>query len=600
MVVVPVIGLVLLAGIDLSRRLAVSGEMTELDRLTRLAMAAHDVAGALQDERSLTAGALTATGSVSEELKLQYQQTDQLVVALTDQTAWIEVEELDGQLQAVTEALEGLQDHRQQSAAGELPMVAAVSFYNQLTALLLPILNEVSQRSTDVEVKSQLEALGLLAHLKESADLERGALNVAFTAGEISPQLHRAVVGMIERQETLEMLFLDQAPIEIARAWQEQLDEEALEEILSLRLEALDGLDVAELGVNPRHWWQVSTARVDVISELKRSLGEVVVDKVETLRGQARRTALLGVLLVVLAVGGVAVLSAVVGRGINRSLSEASFTIREAVGQITSSVQQLSSSTGETAAAVSQTTTTVDELRQTSEAAADRAKSTSEAAELSIGASENAQKVAIRGIDAMTSIRSEVEGIAERIVELSKSNARISNIVENVDAIAQQSNLLAVNASIEAAKAEEHGRGFAVVANEVRTLAERSREATDQIRSILTEIQGSSNTAVMVTEQGVKRVDEGSSVIEELGTGVTTLADTIRSSSDASSQISLISGQQLTGIRQITEALRSVEQAASDNAAGAQQLEQAAHQLSAVSERIAGIVQGSSGVSYGR
>jgi methyl-accepting chemotaxis protein len=192
----------------------------------------------------------------------------------------------------------------------------------------------------------------------------------------------------------------------------------------------------------------------------------------------------------------------------------------------------------------------------------------------------------------MRLIREEVEGIAERIVDLSERHAQISDIVENVNAIAEQSNLLAVNASIEAAKAGEHGRGFAVVASEVRSLAERSKEATQQIRSILGEIQRSSNSAVMVTEQGVKRVDRGNELIEELGHGVETLARTIQEGSEASQQISLISSQQLAGIRQITDALRNVEEAASGNAAGAQQLEEAARKLQTVSERIVVIVRG--------
>src|SRR5690606_18651776 len=123
--------------------------------------------------------------------------------------------------------------------------------------------------------------------------------------------------------------------------------------------------------------------------------------------------------------------------------------------------------------------------------------------------------------------------------ELSEKNIQIGEIVQSVNAIAEQSNLLAVNASIEAAKAGDHGRGFSVVASEVKALAQQSKQATEQIRSILTEIQKSSNGAVMITEQGVKRVEEGGSLIEELGRTIRSLGTAIDGSADTATQISL-------------------------------------------------------------
>jgi methyl-accepting chemotaxis protein len=604
MVVVPVAALVLFAAMDLNRRLNVSQEMALLDELNRLAMAANRVAGALHDERSLTAGSLTATDSGSSELEAQYAESDKLIEAFEISASSIDPDVLGEDLMALVEpAVESLGEltpHRQQVVSGELSTAAAVSVYNDLARLLLPIVTNVSQKSSNVEVKTMFTALDLLARIKESADLERAALNLAFSSDMISSGLLQAVVEMIARQETLEQIFLAHAPPELAAAYEEQVVGETLEEVASIRLEAMQGVEADSLGISPRQWWRVSSVRIEAMAKVERQLADLIMSRVEELRASARRAAVIGVFLVLISIGGAVGLSTVVGRGVNGSLTRASETIREAVSQISSSVQQLTASTGETAAAVSQTSTTVDELRQTSEGAAGKAQATSESAEQSRGASENAQHAAERGMAAMQSIRDEVESIAERIVDLSEKNAQISDIVQNVNAIAEQSNLLAVNASIEAAKAGEHGRGFAVVAGEVKTLAERSKDATDQIRAILSEIQHSSNAAVMVTEQGVKRTDEGNNVITELGEGIQSLAVTILESSEASQQISLISSQQLAGIQQITEALKSVEQAASDNAAGAEQLGTAAEQLAAVSVQINRIVQGESAAADGR
>lgn len=596
MVVVPVVALIFFATADVLRRLETRNEMSALADLTRVAMDANRLAGTLHNERSLTAGSLTAEDTGTADLEAAYRATDDAVAALTENVAGLDPditgEVMAEDLQNAVSSLGVLISHRQEVASGDLSAASAVSTYNQLTRELLPVVGQVAKRSSNTEIRSMLNSLDLLAQIKEGADLERAALNVAFTADQISPGIFQAVVEMISRQETLEKIFLGSAPEDVVGPYLDTVQGDAFEEVSSMRLDAIDGVGMESLGVNPRRWWRASSVRIDAMTTVEADLANLAIDRVEHLRSSAARAAAFGSLTALIAVLGAIALSAWVGRGVNSSLASATDTIREAVSQISTSVQQLTASTGETAAAVTQTSTTVGELRQTSEAAAKKAEATAESAEESRGASETARHAAERGVSAMQSIRGEVEGIAERIVELSERSAQISDIVQNVNAIAEQSNLLAVNASIEAAKAGEHGRGFAVVASEVKTLAERSKEATEEIRGILAEIQRSSNSAVMVTEQGVKRVDEGNNVIAELGQGVSELVVTIQESADASNQITLISNQQLAGIQQITEALRSVEQAAADNAAGAQQLEKAASDLASVSRRITRIVEG--------
>src|SRR5438128_3440680 len=109
----------------------------------------------------------------------------------------------------------------------------------------------------------------------------------------------------------------------------------------------------------------------------------------------------------------------------------------------------------------------------------------------------------------MARSREQMNSIAQIMVRLSEQNQAIGQIIATVDDLAQQSNLLAVNASIEAAKAGEEGKGFSVVAQEVKSLAEQSRQATTQVRAILSDIQKATSAAVMATEQGGKVVEAG-------------------------------------------------------------------------------------------
>lgn len=279
-------------------------------------------------------------------------------------------------------------------------------------------------------------------------------------------------------------------------------------------------------------------------------------------------------------------------RSVNGTMTRASDAARKIAQQISSAVKQQAGASAETATSVSQTATTVGEISKTSDLAAEKAKAVADTADKSAASSQNSLEAINRGTAAMAAIHDEVENTAAQILELSQKNLQIGEIVQSVNAIAEQSNLLAVNASIEAAKAGEHGKGFSVVAGEVKALAGQSKEATNQIRAILSEIQKASNTAVMITEQSVKRVDEGSRIIEELG-GVLEESGAINEeSTDAAKQIAMITNQQQAGLEQISDAMRSIERATQGNAAGAQQLEVAAQQVQELSTTLTSIIDG--------
>jgi methyl-accepting chemotaxis protein len=109
----------------------------------------------------------------------------------------------------------------------------------------------------------------------------------------------------------------------------------------------------------------------------------------------------------------------------------------------------------------------------------------------------------------MKHIHDQMESVAASILHLSEQSQAIGEIIATVTDLAERSNLLAVNAAIEAAKADEQGKGFAVVAQEVKSLAEQSKQATAQVRTILNDIQTAMSAAVMATEQGSKAVDAG-------------------------------------------------------------------------------------------
>ncbi|MDO8598181.1 MAG: methyl-accepting chemotaxis protein, partial [Sulfuricaulis sp.] len=166
-----------------------------------------------------------------------------------------------------------------------------------------------------------------------------------------------------------------------------------------------------------------------------------------------------------------------------RGMVEGANVLGSAASEIVASTTQLASSASESATAVSETTTTVEEVRQTAQVASQKAKYVSDSAQKAAQISQSGRKSTEDAGAGMNRIRQQMEAIAASMVRLSEQSQTIGQIIATVEDLAAQSNLLAVNAAIEAAKAGEHGKGFAVVAQEVKSLAEQSRQATNQVRT---------------------------------------------------------------------------------------------------------------------
>jgi methyl-accepting chemotaxis protein len=259
-----------------------------------------------------------------------------------------------------------------------------------------------------------------------------------------------------------------------------------------------------------------------------------------------------------------------------KETTEAVNVLASASSQISSTTTQLAASATETAASISETTTTVEEVKQTSKHTTEKANQVSETVKNTDIISQEGEKSIAETINGMTKINEQMQIIAETIIKLSEQSRTIGEIVASVSDIAEQSNLLAVNASIEAAKAGEQGKGFSVVAMEIKNLAEQSKQATKQVKNILDEIQNSINNAVLSTEQGSKVVEVGIKKSEVAGESIKELATNIGESSNAALMILATSQQQSVGMDQVATAMENIKQASMQNVESIKQLEIAA------------------------
>jgi len=277
-------------------------------------------------------------------------------------------------------------------------------------------------------------------------------------------------------------------------------------------------------------------------------------------------------------------------RSITKEIQESVSVLASSASEILSSTTEVASSVTETATSVNETTTTVEEVKQTAHVASQKAKYVSDASQNVVQISQAGGKAVEEAVEKINRIRQQMEFIAESVVRLSEQSQAIGEIIATVNDLAEQSNLLAVNASIEAAKAGEHGKGFAVVAQEVRSLAEQSKQATAQIRSILNDIQKATSSAVLATEQGSKTVDEGVKQSAQAGEAIKTLAQSISETAQAATQIAASSQQQLVGMEQVIAAMNNIKLATEQNVAGTKQTEGAAHNIHELGQKLKTLV----------
>ncbi|MEH6459983.1 methyl-accepting chemotaxis protein [Chitinimonas sp. JJ19] len=584
-------------------------------RLTVLADRAGTLIHTLQVERGTSAGFLSKADGNAGVLVEPRTKSDQ---AVADWRAALAANPAEGQLgQMLTRSIAGLaalSNVRSEVDRRGLAPAAAISAYSERIETLLGVVDQLALVNDEPELLRQTQALiGLLCY-KEESGRERALLNGAFSAGKIDLAQGLKVSSNVARQQVCARQFDQYAGAALRQQHAELQQSSDFTGTAALRQQALAAIGAEQLQGDAQQWFATSTARINALHKLQGSLLSELSGTATSRRDAAYQQLygslglLAGVLLVVGAIVLVVARSIIhpiqrlegvmdgvrehldltervrlpgtdelarIGRAFDLLLDKLAETLGD-IGQravaVTGASQQMASTAGEVAGAshlqseaVSAIAAAVEEMSVSiSAVAAITTDSKTHAMRTQSLAGQGAE-IAGKTVGEMEQMREQVDESSAALARLREHSGAIGEIVGLIRDISDQTNLLALNAAIEAARAGEQGRGFAVVADEVRKLAERASKATSEISLLINHIQTDTVQSADAMQQSCGRMDGGVQLVRSAAEALQRINDEAVITGQDSNQIAAAMQEQQVASGQVANRVEQIAQLAEEN-----------------------------------
>jgi twitching motility protein PilJ len=266
--------------------------------------------------------------------------------------------------------------------------------------------------------------------------------------------------------------------------------------------------------------------------------------------------------------------------------SKSASDVSTSANEILVASEQMASGATQQDQEITNTSSAVEELTVSMKQVSNNAEASAEAARRALEAAEQGNRSVRDTLEGMQRIRASVQATGKKIKSLGDRSLEISEIINVINDITEQTNLLALNAAIEAARAGEAGRGFAVVADEVRKLAEHSRSATKDIAALIKAIQAETSEAVVVMEEGTKEVEVGARLADQAGKALEAISTVVRQSAELVQEISLASKQQVRGTEGVANAMQIISNITRQTSQGARQTTRTVEHMVKLSEQL--------------
>ncbi|WP_445945410.1 methyl-accepting chemotaxis protein [Shewanella sp.] len=590
--------------------------------LTELAVVNSKLVHEVQKERGMSAGFIASNGSAfADVLPAQRRLTDSQIV-LFNQT--VDSSELtQGMLVFVTKVRQDLQtlsQTRQQVDSLSMPLADAVSYYTHINSDLLAVVDGIARRGKNRELAIKVAAFGAFLQLKERAGIERAVLSATFGQAGFKDGMYVRFITLMSEQNTYLERFKALATTSLRDDVTRLLTQhQSMQEVERLRGLALSQDRLKIQAQSSQDWFKTASERINLLAEFDGKLGANLLSMARKKQLEASSHMWTAIIILFVTVALISFLSMTVSQYLHVSLktiynqithaghnfdlstrihhqSQDEFgqlsqafngmmddfesviaTVRQNASQLMQAVEQMNGFASKLQNDVSQGSSEAD---QVASAMTEMSATVSQIAANAVQASEAsaaASKEAVEGNQEVDKTSKAIKKLAIDISEAADAIKTLDNdvhgivaILDVISGISEQTNLLALNAAIEAARAGEQGRGFAVVADEVRTLAQRTQSSTMDIKNMTEKLKSGAAFAVQAMERGqvqasdsVKEVEYAGAELQQIVSHVQIIDSMNEQIATATHEQSMVAEDVNRNAMQISEVYRQTQEVAS-------------------------------------
>lgn len=412
-------------------------------------------------------------------------------------------------------------------------------------------------------------------------------------AGSLSPQeaslqIQQAQMAIATTWDSYQQTYLtpeEAKLVQEAQALFDQVNPE-IDRLLN-RLDTAEAADLAAFDGALYEEIDPLTAKLQELIELQLQIAKSERHSAQALYQQTRN---IFVMLLALALVLASPAGYLFSRLITKTLKDTIEAVAQALNEIATATEEHERIAAQQASSVRETTATLDQLNAFAQTSAQQAESVSQKSRQSLLLSQEGTQSAQQTLETMNSLRQNVEEIAKQINQLNQQVKQIGSISLLVSDIANQTNMLSLNAAVEAVRAEENGKGFAVVAGEIRKLADQSKQASENIGLLVKEIQSSVQSTVVATDIGTHQAQNSIEVVQTNASAFSQVAGATEEMALSGQQISLGADQQAHAIQEVLLAMKALDAAASETTNSIAQTRQGTQRLKETMSRLKAMV----------